>query len=104
MPKYEVFIREIEVFKISVSAEDKLEAAKVALKIHGESFRSHDGYDELGEDDDAALVSQELYDEFLKEFEGAGGEQHPHFIDLETDEVKPDFIGRKWLVVVDYHS
>jgi|SRR6185312_2666253 len=64
-------------------------------------------YDELGADDDAMLIDQFLYDHFLKRYVGTDQfvrEEGPDFADLDLDEVDPSFIGRKWLVVVDYHS
>ncbi len=65
-------------------------------------------YDQLGAADDAMLVDQFLYDHFLKPHAGTdrhiGDDTHADFADLDGDEVDESFIGRKWLVVVDYHS
>jgi hypothetical protein len=61
------------------------------------------GYEELGYDDDARLIDRALYDRFLQEYAGqdfGDGE----FADLDGDTVDESFIGRKWLVVVDYHN
>jgi hypothetical protein len=64
-------------------------------------------YDFLGYEDDAMLVDQALYDHFLAEHAGnsssQGGFGHCAFTDLDDEEVDAAFIGRKWLVVVDYH-
>jgi len=64
-------------------------------------------YDFLGCEDDAMLVDQALFDHFLAghlgesiEIEGSSGT----FADLDNEAVDASFIGRKWLVVVDYHS
>ena len=58
-------------------------------------------YDDLGCDDDAMLVDQPLYDHFLAE----DSCQHCEtFADLDDEPVDETFIGRKWLVVVDYHN
>jgi hypothetical protein len=48
------------------------------------------------------LLTQELYDEFLKKYEGT--EESEHHADLEYEAVSPAMIGKKWLVVVDYHA
>lgn len=51
--------------------------------------------------DDAMLLTQELYDELLKPYEGKEDERV--YIDVENEALSPDMVGRKWLVVVDYH-
>jgi len=61
-----------------------------------------DQYRSLGYDDDAMLVTPALYDGCLKEFEGQY--ETEGFCDLEFDAVAPAFVGKKWVVVVDYHS
>jgi hypothetical protein len=58
-------------------------------------------YDDLGCDDDAMLVNQALYDHFLAVDPGKSCET---FADLDGEPVDKTFIGRKWLVVVDYHN
>lgn len=58
-------------------------------------------YDHLGCDDDALIVNQALYDHFLAE---APGQHCETFADLDDEPVNESFIGRKWLVVVDYHN
>jgi hypothetical protein len=75
----------------------------------GSSPLTRSGYEELGADDDAMLVDQFLYDQFLKPHAGTDrmiGNEYPaaDFADLDGDEVDESFIGRKWLVVVDYHN
>jgi len=52
-----------------------------------------DTYQHTGYEDDAMLLTQELYDALLE-----------HYADLEYDDVSPAMIGKKWLVVVDYHN
>ena len=53
-------------------------------------------------------VDRFLYDRFLKPYAGAdrniGDDKLGDFADLDGDEVDESFIGRKWLVVVDYHN
>ena len=61
-----------------------------------------DTYQDTGYEDDAMLLTQELYDALLKEYEGK--EEFEHHADLEYDDVSPALIGKKWLVVVDYHN
>jgi hypothetical protein len=66
------------------------------------------GYDDYGAGDDAMPVDQFLYDRFLKPYAGTdsliGNDKLADFADLDGDEVDESFIGRKWLVVVDYHN
>jgi hypothetical protein len=61
-----------------------------------------DTYKEDGYADDAMLLTQELYDALLKEYEGH--DESEYHADLEYEPVLPAMIGKKWLVVVDYHS
>lgn len=60
-------------------------------------------YMEDGRDCDALPVTRELYNSFLKEFEGREAFD-TDFVDLDREAVSPDFIGRKWLVVIDFHQ
>jgi hypothetical protein len=62
------------------------------------------GYEELGYDDDARLIDQPLYDHFLRTHRGLDFDGEPNFADLDGDAVDDWFIGRKWLVVFDYHN
>jgi hypothetical protein len=61
-----------------------------------------DTYQENGYEDDAMLLTQELYDALLKAYEGK--EESEHHADLEYEAVSPAMIGKKWLVMVDYHA
>jgi hypothetical protein len=61
-----------------------------------------DTYERYGYADDAMLLSQELYDALLKEYEGR--EESDYHADLEYEAVSPAMVGQKWLVVVDYHN
>ncbi len=79
----------------------------------------------FGHEDDAQVVTQELYERFLKQWEegaadvecgrddredgffvreDAHGDAYDGFLDIENEPVSRDFIGRKWLVVVDLHE
>jgi hypothetical protein len=74
----------------------------------GDSPLTRSNYDELGQDDDAMLVDQTLYERFLRKHEGQSGTPPEcadgHVVDLDDDDIDASFIGRKWLIVVDYHS
>ncbi len=61
-----------------------------------------DTYKADGYEDDAMLLTRELYESVLKEYEGM--KESEYHADLDYDEVAPSLIGRKWLVVVDYHT
>lgn len=61
-----------------------------------------DTYKEDGYEDDAMLVTRELYDSMLKEYEGR--EESEHHADFDYEPVSAHMAGRKWLVVVDYHK
>ena len=85
-----------------------------------------DTYSDDGFEDDAVILTKELYDVFLKDYaenegeyihqdgavfyEETWGGRDLVFIDLDygydedSDELNPKMIGKKWLVVVDYHS
>jgi|AntAceMinimDraft_18_1070375.scaffolds.fasta_scaffold81307_4 hypothetical protein len=60
-------------------------------------------YEDFGYEDDAMILTKELYDKELKEFEGKYTDDE-HFWDLEQEEVNKEFIKNKWIVIVDYHS
>jgi hypothetical protein len=77
-------------------------AVPPALQGKGLTF-DRDASRALGYEDDAMVVTQELYDAFLKSFENTVPSTD-HFVDFDDDVVSPAFIGSKWLVVVDYHS
>jgi hypothetical protein len=60
-----------------------------------------DQYASYGYEDDAMILTQALYDALLKD--DAGQEESEHHADLEYEPVSPKMVGKKWLVVVDYH-
>ena len=91
---------------LSKSVIDKhaaeLDAIWQSLGGTGPSPYSRSGYEELGYADDAMLLSKGLYAALLAEHEGEiTGDR---YADLDGEELHPDFVGRKWLVVVDYHN
>ena len=61
-----------------------------------------DTYAADGYADDAMLLTRELYDALLKEYEGK--EDSEYHVDFEYEPISPQMVGRKWVVVVDYHS
>ena len=58
-------------------------------------------YKQDGFEDDAMLLTHEFYDGFLKEYEGRT--ESEYHADLDYDEASPNMVGKKWIVVVDYH-
>lgn len=56
-----------------------------------------------GYPDDAMVLTQLLYDALLAGYQGEVISDDYHFADLDEEELQPDFVGRKWLVIVDYH-
>ncbi len=54
--------------------------------------------------DDAMIVDLVLYDKLLKKYEGTwhSGDKYD-FCDLDREDVNEDFVGKKWIVIVDYH-
>ena len=52
----------------------------------------------LGFEDDAMILTQELYDCFLQQ-----AVAYEDVIDVEAEPIGPSMIGRRWIVVVDRH-
>jgi hypothetical protein len=68
-----------------------------------------DVFKDLGAEDDAMLVDERLYGRLLAQFEGLNGvwlgpNKDLVYFDLDNEPVSPEFIGTKWLVVVDCYS
>jgi hypothetical protein len=59
-------------------------------------------YEAYGYEDDAMVLTQELYDALLKAYEGQ--DESENHADLEYEPVSPAMVGKKWVVVVDYHT
>jgi hypothetical protein len=68
----------------------------------GPSPYTRSGYEELGFEDDAAILTAVLYDALLVEYEGESTSEG--YADLDDEALSRDSIGRKWLVVIDYHN
>jgi len=60
-------------------------------------------YAQYGYEDDAMVLTKELYEACLKDHEGEDCDGE-HYVDLDFDCVGPEMVGKKWLVVVDYHN
>ncbi len=98
------------------SSEEKQRAKAQKLflqffpEFKGEPPVWRDDYQTLGYEDDAQVLDEALY-KFLGELEGyvRGGDDLYHgncFVDLDDayNELSLDSIGKKWVVVVDFHS
>lgn len=73
----------------------------------GPNLYSRSGWETMGYPDDAMLLSQKLYDDLLSDYVGKDlfhEDEGCEYVDLDHEALAPDFIGRKWLVVVDYHA
>jgi hypothetical protein len=58
--------------------------------------------DDLGANEDAMVLTKELYDKHLAECHGRSMSEW--YCDVEDQPCGPEMIGTRWLVVVDYHS
>lgn len=73
----------------------------------GASPYTRDEFSEYGHADDAVVLTAGHYDALLRRFEGqaiCGDEYDGQFLDLDDEPLTAEAIGRKWLVVVDYHN
>ena len=84
---------------------------------NGELDPTRDPYRDLGYENDALLLTKDLYAKYLQCFEQKlqrTGRNQTHylgqydrmggFVDLDNELLSQDFICRKWLVLVDVHS
>lgn len=81
----------------------ELDAMWKAYGGTGPSPYTRSSYEHLGYPDDAVLLTSALYDALLSQYEG-DEDPSERYADLDGESPKPDFVGRKWLVVVDYHN
>ena len=73
----------------------------------GASPYTRDEASEYGHTDDAVVLTAELYDALLSSYQDetiVGEDGHCQFVDWDGEKLTPHAIGRKWLVVVDYHN
>jgi hypothetical protein len=75
-------------------------------KFKGEVPYYRDTYTQSGSEDDAKIVTKKIWDALLKEYEGTdayGGSEN--ITDTDDDVItKKNTVGKKWVVVVDYHN
>jgi hypothetical protein len=60
-----------------------------------------DRYREFGYEDDAMIVDTDIYERLLKAHKGETDNED--FADCQSDGVSPRMIGKKWVVLIDYH-
>ena len=60
-------------------------------------------FEERGYPDDAMIVTRKLYQKLLRCHAGTSYDPEA-VIDLDNEVLGPGVIGRKWVVVIDYHS
>jgi hypothetical protein len=70
-----------------------------------------DSYQEQGYPDDAQIIDEKVYDEIImreiaKRIERDNTDGYAHYMDLDQDvDLSPaNTIGKKWIVVIDYHT
>lgn len=101
------------------SEEDRRRQYATLFKKYFPSFKGEipawrDTYKHEGFDDDAQILTDKLYDAVLKQYEvnlgvvekeydGYKWKEH-YYKDLDGDTISRDMVGKKWVVVVDYHS
>lgn len=79
-------------------------------RAHGGTSRSpytRDEPAEYGHEDDAMPLTHALYEALLAPYEGESRVQdggHCEYFDLDDEPLRPEAIGRKWLVIIDYHN
>jgi hypothetical protein len=63
---------------------------------------------ELGTEDDAQIIDQMIYDNAIRPYEGTVVDcryDHYRFVDLDDEPADATrYVGKKWVVVVDYHN
>lgn len=79
-------------------------------RLHGgidqSPFTRNDG-STIGFTDDALLLTEDLYATLLAQYQGnamVSDAGHFEYVDLDQEQLQPDFVGRKWVVVIDYHN
>jgi hypothetical protein len=87
---------------------DRVEYEAIWRTIGGmePSPKGRDSYAMTGHPDDAVILTDALYDALLANYKGNDivfRDSHCEFADLDEEELDSDFVGRKWIVVVDQH-
>ena len=106
------FYNECEEKKLFWTSRENTEEMQRA-KVH-EVFRKYfpdftgeipvyrDAYKELGSEDDAMIITPEIYDKCLKTYEGQ--EWDDEFCYLDHEFLTEEVIGNCWVVLIDYHN
>ena len=71
--------------------------------LSGASGEDRHRLDELGHEDDAMILTESIYKRLLKDYEGIDSDDC-EYADLEFERCSREMIGKKWIVVVDYHN
>ena len=90
-------------------SEDELKKQDLILQAKWEAYGGkgkaeylRGGYEH--QPDDAMIVDEKIYDEFLKKYEGSCDDGEWYFADMNYTEVsRENYIGKKWIVVIDFH-
>lgn len=67
-------------------------------------------WERLGQEQDATILTKELYQQFLSPHEGQSHhvpkelDKEFHFTDLDGEPITTEFIGNKWIVICDTHN
>lgn len=94
-------------FDLSERDRDEYDALWQSVGGIGRSPQTRDSLAEIGHPDDAMILTTALYNALLAKFETyeiVSDGCHCEFVDLDFEPLAPDFVGRKWVVVVDYHN
>lgn len=93
--------------KKKITEKQRRSQALKMFKKHFPGFQGimpywRDTYTQIGAKDDAAILTEKLYNALLKEHEGEYATDH--YVDLDREAAGKEMIGKKWLVICDYHS
>ena len=97
----------------SVSQDDRRKQSEKLFKEYFPDFDGkmpywRNGYNEMGADDDAVIVNNAIYTKIVKAGMKNGIEDGGAVVDTNGWDVcnmkKKDIVGKKWIVVVDFHS
>jgi len=106
--KGELFVATLDKDK-HASMWNTIKNNKVELNEKGRGSVSKDvfGFDifkKMENYPNAAIITKEIYNAFLKEFKGVD-EDGEKYWDLDSEYCsEEDFVGKKWIVVIDYHN
>lgn len=100
--------------KERITEETRAEQSIALFKKYFSDFQGghpywRNSYAHLGYEDDAVIVSKEIWEKVLKKYESVDYQVEDEdsdvaVVDLDCDPISEGAIEKKWLVVVDYHS